>query len=396
MPGTSINRLLQSGLQMGAIAPSRRGHGARHVPGTSVKGLEVSAYEIPTDGPGGAETDGTLEWTSTTIVVVEVEAAGETGLGYTYADVSAARFVESMLADVVRASDPFAVREAWQQMGAQIRNAGRPGVGSMAVSAVDIALWDLKAKLLGVPLVDILDRARDAVPVYGSGGFCNYPLERLREQLGGWAAQGIPRVKIKVGRDPSADPARLAAARDAIGDESELYVDANGAYSRKQALEWAERYRAEWDVRWFEEPVSSADVAGLRLLRDRAPGGLEIAAGEYVYGARDAVNLLGAVDCLQLDVTRCGGITGLLQLASLAAGHSLDVSAHCAPQLSAHVLCAASNARHVEYFHDHVRIERMLFDGVLEPEDGSLRPDRSRPGHGLELRRAGAEEYRVA
>jgi L-alanine-DL-glutamate epimerase-like enolase superfamily enzyme len=265
----------------------------------------------------------------------------------------------------------------------------------MALAAVDVALWDLKARLLGLPLVDVLDRAHDGVPVYGSGGFANYGLERLAEQLAGWVEEGIPRVKLKTSRTPEEDPARLDAVRAAIGDDPELYVDANGALSRKQALAWADRFAHEWGVSWFEEPVSSADLEGLRLLRDRAPGGLDVAAGEYVYVLRDAVNLLeaGAVDCLQLDVTRCGGITGLLAAAGAARARSLDVSGHCAPALSAHVLCAVPNLRHLEYFHDHVRVERMLFDGTLEPENGRLVPDRSRPGHGLELRRADAERY---
>ena len=358
-----------------------------------VERLTVSAYEIPTDAP---ESDGTLEWDSTTVVVVEVEAGGETGLGYTYGDASIARFVVSNLAICVQGSDPLSVRDTSARMGARIRNTGRPGLGFMAISAVDIALWDLKARLLGLPLVDVLDRAHDAVPVYGSGGFCSYSLDRLREQLGDWVEQGIPRVKLKVGREPAADAERVAAVREEIGDEPAVYVDANGAFSPKQALEWAERYRSEWSVSWFEEPVSSADLEGLQLVRERGPAGLDVAAGEYAYVPRDALNLIGAVDCLQLDVTRCGGITGLLQLSGLAAAHALDVSGHCAPQLSAHAFCAVQNVRHLEYFHDHVRIESLLFDGALEPEGGALRPDRSRPGHGLELRRAGAEEYRVA
>jgi len=368
---------------MPTLAPAR----------AEVERVTTSAYEIPTDGP---EADGTLEWDSTTIVVVEVEAGGQTGLGYTYGDASIARFVVSNLAICVKGSDPLSVRDMWARMGAAIRNAGRPGLGFMAVSAVDTALWDLKARLLGVPLVDALDRAHDTVPVYGSGGFCNYSLERLREQLGDWVEAGIPRVKLKVGRDPGEDAARLDAARRELGDEPELYVDANGAFSPKQALEWAARYRAEWGVSWFEEPVSSADLEGLRLVRERGPAGLDIAAGEYVFVPRDAVNLIGAVDCLQLDVTRCGGITGFLQLSALAAGHGLDVSGHCAPQLSAHALCAVPNLRHLEYFHDHVRVESLVFDGVLDPQDGHLRPDRSRPGHGLELKRTDADRYRVA
>jgi len=358
--------------------------------GVEVESLAVSAYTIPTDEP---ESDGTFEWDSTTIVVVEVHGGGETGLGYTYGPKAVGAVAEELLEDVVRGADAGAPAEVWRAMGARLRNAGRPGMGFMAVAAVDTALWDLKARLLDLPLVDVLSRVHDEVPVYGSGGFCSYSLERLAEQLGGWVQEGIPRVKMKLGREPQRDPARLDAAREAIGDDTELFVDANGAFSRAEALKWAERYAHGWDVRWFEEPVSSADFEGLRLLRERGPGRLEIAAGEYAYVPADFCNLLGCVDCLQADVTRCGGITGLLGVAALGEAHQLDVSGHCAPALSAHALCAVPRLRHLEYFHDHVRIERMLFDGTLDPEDGALRPDRSRPGHGLELKRADAERW---
>jgi L-alanine-DL-glutamate epimerase-like enolase superfamily enzyme len=204
-------------------------------------------------------------------------------------------------------------------------------------------------------------------------------------------------VKLKTSRDPSSDPERLSAVRKAIGAEPELYADANGALSRKQALYWARRFAGEWDVGWFEEPVSSDDLAGLRLLRDAGPGGMDIAAGEYGFVLSDFAGLLaaGAVDCLQADVTRCGGITGLLQVAGLAAGHEIDLSAHCAPAASAHAFCAVDRLRHLEYFHDHVRIEHLLFDGVPAPHGGALRPDRTRAGLGLEVRWADAEPYRV-
>ena len=280
----------------------------------SIERVAAEAFTVPTDGPDGKESDGTLVWASTTIVVVEIEAGGRTGLGYTYGHEAVAGLVEGKLAEVVEGRDAMAVRSAWEAMAASLRNVGRPGMGFMALSAVDIALWDLKARLLELPLVDVLDRAHDGVPVYGSGGFTNYPLSRLVEQLGGWVAEGVPRVKLKTSRHPEEDPARLDAVRDAIGD-AELFVDANGALSRKQALAWAQRFQERWGVCWFEEPVSSADLEGLRLLRDRGPAGLDIAAGEYAYVLRDAVNLLeaGAVDCLQLDVTRCGGITGMLE-----------------------------------------------------------------------------------
>jgi len=356
----------------------------------AVESLVVSAFTVPTDAP---ESDGTAEWDSTTVVVVEASGGGETGLGHTYAPAAAGAVVEQQLADVVRGRDAFAVAEAWEAMARALRNAGRPGIGFCALSAIDLALWDLKARLLGLPLVDLLGRARDEARVYGSGGFTSYPLERIREQLGGWVEQGIPRVKMKVSREPERDPERLDAARQAIGEDTELYVDSNGALSRKRALAWAERFAREWGVTWYEEPVTSADLEGLRLLRDRAPAGLDIAAGEYAYVPADFRNLLGCVDCLQADVTRCGGITGFLRAGALAAAFDLDLSAHCAPSASVDACCAVPRFRHLEWFHDHVRLEPLLFDGVLEPENGSLRPDRSRPGNGLELKRADAARY---
>jgi L-alanine-DL-glutamate epimerase-like enolase superfamily enzyme len=357
-----------------------------------VEALRVAAYTVPTGEP---ESDGTFEWNSTTIVVVELEAGGQTGLGYTYGHTAAAALVDDRLRELVVGADPMRAGEVWVAMGAALRNIGRPGVGFMAVSAVDTALWDLKARLLDAPLVAVLGAARTEAPLYGSGGFTSYTLEELRDQLSRWVAEGIPRVKIKVSRHPDEDPARLDAARAAIGDRTELFVDSNGALDRKQAVLWAERFASEWDVTWFEEPVSSADFEGLRLVRDRAPGGLEIAAGEYAFVPADFRNLVshGCVDCLQADATRCGGFTGFLQAAGLCTAYGLDLSAHCAPQLHAHALCAAVTGRHVEYFHDHVRVERLLFDGVLEPDGGALRPDRSRAGHGLELKRADAERF---
>jgi L-alanine-DL-glutamate epimerase-like enolase superfamily enzyme len=358
----------------------------------AVESLDVSAYTVPTDIP---ESDGTYEWDSTTIVLVELRAGGETGLGYTYGPAAIGKLIENELAEVVLGADALAVRRVWLELGARLRNAGRPGIGSCAVSALDVALWDLKARLLGVSLAELLGRASDRVPVYGSGGFTSYSPAQVAEQAGGWVGQGIPRVKMKVGRNPSEDPARVTAAREAVGGGVELYVDANGAYSRKEALLWAERFAAEWGVTWFEEPVSSADFAGLRLLRDRAPGGLDVAAGEYGYVLADFRNLLeaGAVDCLQVDVTRCGGITGLLAVSGLAAAYGIDLSGHGAPAVSAHGFSAVERLRHLEWFHDHVRVEALLFDGTLEPEKGSLRPDLGSPGHGLQLRRADARRY---
>jgi len=358
---------------------------------TTIDRIELSTYTIPTDAP---ESDGTLEWHETTIVVVHTGADGRTGLGYTYASEAAAEVIRSLLVDVVTGRDAMDVEGCYVGMRQAVRNIGRDGVAATAISAVDIALWDLKAKLLEVPLVSLLGATREAITIYGSGGFTSYPIEWLTAQLSGWTASGAPAVKMKIGRDPVADQARVRAARQAIGPRPQLFVDANGAYSRKLALAQAERFR-EQDVTWFEEPVSADDTEGLRLIRDRAPAGMAIAAGEYGYDVQYFRRLAeaGAVDVLQADATRCGGVSGFMRAAVVADAFGLPLSAHTAPSVHAPLCCAAARARNLEYFHDHVRIERLLFDGALEPVNGELRPDRSRPGLGITLKRKDAEAY---
>jgi L-alanine-DL-glutamate epimerase-like enolase superfamily enzyme len=206
----------------------------------------------------------------------------------------------------------------------------------------------------------------------------------------------IPRVKIKIGEswggDERRDLDRVALAREVIGDGPELYVDANGGYTTGQAVRVAARMTG-YGVTWFEEPVSSQDLAGLAAVRRQVLP--DVAAGEYSWSLADSARLIaaGAVDCLQLDATRCGGFTEFLRAAALAAAHNLQVSAHCAPNLHAHVGAAVPGLRHVEYFHDHQRIERMLFDGALDPAGGTLTPT-TEPGLGMCLRESDAAKYR--
>src|SRR6185437_4375871 len=300
---------------------------ATHV---AIEQIHVSAYKVPTDQP---EADGTISWDSTTLILVEIEGGGQTGLGYTYGSEFIAHLIHGKLAKKIEGRNVMDIAGTWVEMVKSIRNLGRPGVSSMAISAVDCALWDLKARLFDLSLVTLIGGAHESVPVYGSGGFTTYSNKKLQEQLGGWAAQGISRVKMKIGSHPQEDLDRVRAARQAIGDDVELFVDANGAFTRKQALAFARRLYEEFGVVWFEEPVSSDDLAGLHLLRNRGPGGMDIAAGEYGYDLRYFHNMLDAeaVDVLQADVTRCGGVTGFLQVGALCSAHCLQLSAHCAP-----------------------------------------------------------------
>jgi L-alanine-DL-glutamate epimerase-like enolase superfamily enzyme len=356
----------------------------------AVDDLRVTAVTIPTDEP---ESDGTLDWDSTTVVIVEVDADGQTGLGWTYGHEAAASIIESKLEDNVVGASAMDIPRIWLANARAARNIGRQGVAALAISAVDIALWDLKAKLLGQPLASLLGRFRDASPIYGSGGFCTYSDERLREQMRGYVEQGITRVKIKVGREPERDRHRAAVVRAVIGDDVELYVDANGAFDRQDALHWAHVYAEEYGVGYFEEPVSSEDTEGLRYLRDRVPPKLSIAAGEYGWALPYFAGLIEQVHVVQADVTRCGGITNLLRVGALCQAHQLPFSAHCVPNVSAHACCAIQTLAHIEYFHDHVRIEELLFEGTLSPVGGALAPDLGRLGLGLELKRSELERY---
>jgi L-alanine-DL-glutamate epimerase-like enolase superfamily enzyme len=357
--------------------------------------LAVATYRIPTEEP---ESDGTLTWTATTAVVVEVRAGDQTGLGYTYGSPACAALVSEELEPTVVGADPLDVTRIGRDMAIAVRNVGRPGPTSMAIAAVDTALWDLKARILSLPLVRLFGQIHDEVAAYGSGGFTSLTDEELARQLSGWVhGEGIPRVKLKVGTawgsQAGRDVGRVRVAREAIGPTAELYVDANGAYSPKQAVRLAERF-SEQGVTWLEEPVSSDDLGGLRAVRQQISA--DVAAGEYGFDLWYFQRMCDAqaVDCLQVDVTRCGGFTEWLRVAALAAAHGLDVSAHCAPALHTHVACAISNIRHVEYFADHVRAESLLFDGASRAVGGNLRPDLSRPGLGLELKRPDAERWR--
>ncbi len=358
-----------------------------------IQQVRASAFRIPTETP---EADGTLEWNSTTLVVVYIEAGGQTGLGYTYESSAAVTVILEQLAPVLRAHDAFDISGAHSSMQRHVRNIGRSGVAACAISAVDAALWDLKSKLLDLPLAKLLGMTRHSVPIYGSGGFTNYDDRRLAAQLSGWVEQlGCRWVKMKVGADPTRDLARIATARAAIGATA-LFIDANGALACKPALELAKAAAAA-GVRWFEEPVSSDDLRGLHLLRERAPAGIEIAAGEYSYTPDDVRRMLEseAVDVQQADASRCLGITGFLNAGALCEAHHIDLSGHCAPSLHLHAACAVPRLRHLEYFFDHVRIEQMLFDGATRARDGVITPDLSRPGLGLEFKEADACRYAV-
>jgi L-alanine-DL-glutamate epimerase-like enolase superfamily enzyme len=358
-----------------------------------IEKVHVWAFTVPTRSP---ESDGTLKWDAITLVLVRIQAGGKTGIGYSYADVATAQLIENILVPNIEGLDALATGAAWHTMVHATRNLGRPGICSMAIGAVDNALWDLKGKCLGVSVAVLLGRVRPKIKAYGSGGFTSYTNKELVDQLAGWAHEGLHAVKMKIGRDPAADVQRVKLAREAIGPEVALLVDANGAYTRKQAQFLAHRF-AESGVTWFEEPVSSDDLEGLRLLRDQGPEGMAIAAGEYGYDALYFRRMLSAeaVNVQQADATRCAGITGFMQADALCESYSMPLSAHCAPSIHAHACCAAQRAINTEYFFDHIRIEKMAFEGAIEAKGGVLRPDLSQAGFGLVWKEPDMSQFQV-
>lgn len=358
-----------------------------------ITALAVSTYTIPTETP---ESDGTIKWESTTMVLVTIEAGGKTGIGYSYADASAAFLIANSLKDLVIGKNALDIPAITHWLIHQIRNNGNTGIGMMAISAIDNALWDLKAKLFDVPLCLLLGKVKEEMLLYGSGGFTSYTDYQLQQQLGGWAEEGLKYVKMKIGRHPEQDTYRVKLAREAIGAETALYVDANGGYTVKQAIAMAQEFAA-YDISWYEEPVNSDNLEGLRFIREHLPGGVSIAAGEYGYNLPyfKAMLAANAVDVLQADATRCGGISGFLKAGYLCEAWQLPFSSHCAPALHLHAALSLPSFFIAEYFFDHARIENMLFDGVAQPENGALRPDLSRPGFGIDFKYNDAEKYKV-
>lgn len=358
-----------------------------------VERCRVQAYKIPTEEP---ESDGTLKWHFSVLVLVEISAGKHKGIGYTYADKATAVFIKEHLFPLLEKEDAIDNTRLWDKMFHKVRNLGRQGIAAMAISAVDVALWDLKSRFLGLPLCRLLGQKHKTLPVYASGGFTSYSPAEVGEKFSEWKDKGHKMFKMKIGRNTAEDMRRMKAAKNAIG-EAELFVDANGVYTPKEALAMAEQMQ-QFDVRWFEEPVTSDDPDGMRLVKEHVPASIEVTAGEYGYTLDDFRKLLdkNAVDVLQVDATRCGGITGFLKVASLCEAFHMPLSTHCAPALHLHPAICSKNIRHAEYFRDHVRIENELFDGCPVAKEGQLSPNLDLSGMGLEFKFADAEKYLIA
>ena len=354
--------------------------------------VRARAFTIPTDKP---EADGTIAWNSTTLIVVEVSGGNMVGLAYTYACASITKLIELKLADTIAGLDAMDPPAAWRAMQRAVRNLGREGLAATAISAVDAALYDLKARIIDVPLATLLGAYRNAVPIYGSGGFTTYSDDELQKPA--WRL-GVAR-RLRLRQDEGRHRPRRRPASRSGRQSSDRRGDA--------VCRWQRRLHGQAGsgaCRPFLPSSTSAGsrsrcrrtiLRGLREIRKRAPAGMDIAAGEYAYTISYVRAMLeaAAVDVQQADVTRCGGVTAFLQIGALCEAFHIDLSGHCAPALHLHVACAVPRLRHLEWFHDHVRIEHMLFEGAPTPRGGAIRPDLSRPGNGLAFKHQDAARY---
>ena len=323
---------------------------------------------------------------------------GVEGLGIGQAAPGARQVIESALKDLLLDQDPFCIEKLWSDMFRRVRGYGRKGVAFCALSAVDIGLWDLKAKALGLPLYRLLGPYTDTVPIYGSGGWTNFTTEELVAEMVAYVDQGINRVKMKVGKDfggsERKDLERVAAVREAVGEDVALYVDANNGYYAKQAVYMAKEFEA-YQVGWFEEPVLADDIQGLVDIR-RAIN-IPVASGEHEYTRYGFKELIarGCVDIVQPDVGRVGGVTEWLKVAHMAHAFNLPVAPHAVQLVHLHLACATPNLKVVEYLNTSLETDRVWYTEFPEPRDGMWSPYPDRPGLGLELDPYAVEKWSV-
>jgi L-alanine-DL-glutamate epimerase-like enolase superfamily enzyme len=323
---------------------------------------------------------------------------GVEGLGVGTGQDAIRSVVERNLKDLLIGQDPFEIEKLWNDMFWRVRGYGRKGVAFQAISAVDIGLWDLKAKALGVPLFRLLNPYTDRVPVYGSGGWTNFDEQELIAEQMGYVERGFPRIKMKVARDfgraERDDVARLAAVRRAVGDEVEIYVDANNGYYAKQAIRMSMRFE-DFDVGWFEEPVIADDVEGLRAVSQATT--IPVATGEHEYTKFGFKELIarGGADIVQPDVGRVGGVTEWMKVAALAHAFNLPVAPHAVQLVHLHCAMATPNLKVVEYLGVAERNDRFFYTEFPEPVDGWWAPYPDRPGLGLELNPAVVKQHAV-
>jgi len=359
-----------------------------------IASIDSALYQIPLPIPLSDSTHGEIP--SFELITVRIrDDQGLEGLGYTYTVGVAGGAIQVLIDRYLRpdllGQDPSRLEYLWERMWWRLHYSGRGGTASLAMSAVDIALWDLAGRRQGTPLWRLLGGYNPRVKVYAGGVDLHFSLEALKDQARKFLARGYGAIKMKVGRPRlSEDIARVRAIRELIGADLPLMVDANMGWTVDQAIR-ASRALAEFDVYWLEEPIIPDDLAGhLRIARE---GALPIATGENFHTLYEFQNFItaGAVAFPEPDVSNCGGITVWMKVAKMAQAHNLPVTSHGVHDLHVHTLAAVPNASYLE---GHgFGLEPFLTHPLQIEKGEAIAPDR--PGHGVELNWEKLEAHRM-
>lgn len=349
-----------------------------------IEAIDTDLFYIPLPTKLTDATHGDMEWFAVATVVVKCD--GVEGLGYTYTvgktgGPSIAAMIKHDLAPFLIGKDPRRIEAIWQEMWSRLHYVGRGGIASFAISAVDIALWDLRGKMTGEPLWRMLGGYSGRARVYAGGIDLLLSLDALREQTHQNLERGFRAIKMKVGRDKLAeDVERVAAMRELLGPEIPLMVDANMRWSVEQAIR-ASRAFAEHDVYWLEEPIIPDDIEGHTRIATEAP--VPIATGENLHTIYEFQKIIapGYVAFPEPDLSNIGGVTGWMKVAHLAEAHNLPVTTHGVHDLHVHLLGGVSNASFLEAH--GFGLEAYIKEPVGIEEGWAVAPNR--PGHGVEF-----------
>ncbi len=350
-----------------------------------IETVETELYHIPlckpvVDAIHGVQRDFSL------IVVKITTDDGATGMGYTYSvgqvgGTSIATLIKDNLAPILIGEDPRRIEQLWSKMWWALHYVGRGGIAVFGLSAVDTALWDLKARLADEPLWRFLGGHDNKVEAYGGGIDFDMTIDQLLEQTQGFLDAGLRAIKIKIGRDSiTEDCERIAAVREFLGPGKKLMVDVNMKWSVEKALR-AVRAFEKYDLHWIEEPTIPDDVEGNRRIEMEGP--IPVATGENLHSIYEFRQMIaeGGVSFPDADISNLGGITALMKVAHIAEAYNRKLTTHGIQEMHVNCLAAIPNASLLEIH--AFRIDDFLVH-QLEIKDGyAYAPDR--PGHGVEI-----------
>ncbi|MCQ4333638.1 mandelate racemase/muconate lactonizing enzyme family protein [Natronomonas sp. F2-12] len=355
---------------------------------SQITDIQTGLYRIPNET---ALEDATQSFDVLELVTVELTTStGGRGVGFTYTIGSGGAAIETFLESVcapIVLDEPAVPREIRSTLTAETTFVGREGISELALSAVDIAAWDLLGRETGTPLYRLFGGDRQPVPAYEThGGWLHYDEETLVDNAERAAEDGFAGVKMKVGRGHAEDARRVTAVAEALPPDVDLMIDANCAYTVDEARRLASQL-SNVDLAWLEEPLEKGDYAAYGDLRSHVD--TPIATGENYYNPTQFKQVIEAdgVDVVQPDVARVGGITPWIEVAELADAWGLSLSPHYIEPIHVHLATGYDNIPYIEH---HSTVLDSVMDSPPTPDDGLLYPPES-PGHGIEFE--GLERY---